>query len=78
MITLISCNDLENIVDVKLFSTDSESLKKTINTTIFHSVVDTVNQRCTDVVEDTIGRVLAPLHLLENELKKKYKNRVVE
>lgn len=74
MIKCILLNDIDTIVDNKLFLS-SDSMKKTVDNTVFYLVVSKVNNSCTDVIEGAISRLLSPLHDVENKLKVKYNNR---
>lgn len=74
MITRIEIEDIENAIDEKMFSS-KDSMKKTVDETVFYTVITKVNNGCTDIVENTISSVLQPIHVLENHLRKMYGNR---
>lgn len=50
-------------------------MKKTVDETVFYTVITKVNNGCTDIVENTISSVLQPIHVLENHLRTMYGNR---
>lgn len=74
MITFILFDDINEIINNKLFLS-SDSMKKTVDNTVFYLVVSKVNNSCTDVIEGAISRLVSPLLGMENKLKEKYNNR---